>query len=273
MNYLLLVLLVGLLAVSGCVNQTQMSNTTNTQTEDTEVPTTIAPDTTPAPSFTANVGGSSNTGNDVTIYIQHENISSPISSLGGANVLGQGHWHYFIDGGAYNVTTSDVIDLPNMTPGKHSVRIRLQNNDHSDYLVNGSPVEDTVNFTVIGDDPSFSIDPIVVDGTNAKIKLNVFDFTIDAVNAGKTNVEKTGHFHWFLTRNEEAEGSYNLLTSDMLTITDLNAGNYSIRIRMQNNDHSDYLIKGLPVESTMSFTIVNDSMLIDPAPTEEDAGN
>ncbi len=278
----LLLLLAGILLASGCVDPARMQNTTTdnrvgdttisptpsdtpTGTIDTTTPTTT---TTPAegtdttvpsdvaPSFTANVNGSANTGNKVIIYIHAENFSTASKDYEGPNLPNSGHFHYFIDEGTFIESMGGAIGLDNMTPGKHSVKIRMQNNDHSNYLVNGSPIEKTVNFTVIGHDPSFSIDPIVVDGTNAKVNLNVFDFTVDAINVGKANADETGHFHWFLTKEGEIEGEYNMITTTSFTIPDLESGNYLVRVAMYNNDHTKYLTKGYPVEATASFTIV-----------------
>ena len=87
------------------------------------------------------------TGSAVTVTIQVTNFTLAPGSIGGANQPGQGHWHLILDGGAPQVVGTESFNLTGLTPGAHTIKAELHNNDHSPL---SPPVEVTVNVTVAG---------------------------------------------------------------------------------------------------------------------------
>lgn len=64
--------------------------------------------------------------------------------FGKGNTLGTGHIHYIIDGGAPIPSASTNMQV-NLTPGEHTVKVELHQNDHSPL---DPPVEAVSTFSV-----------------------------------------------------------------------------------------------------------------------------
>ncbi|MDO8537952.1 MAG: hypothetical protein Q7S21_03640 [archaeon] len=174
--------------------------------------------------------------------------------IGTTNEAGKGHYHWFLDGGTYNILTGTEFEIKNLSQGMHSVRITMNNNDHSDVQVNGVTVEQTLNFEIVPK-ASFKIESPL---NNAKVsspvmfKLTTTNFRVGILAiedpAPTTNINKPneGHFHYFLDN-----GSYNVLNATEFSLKGLKPGLHSIRITANNNDHTE--ITTIPAQTAKFY--------------------
>ena len=166
-----------------------------------------------------------------------------VVEAGGENAPNQGHFHFFMDDGSYIVVSGTTHAFSNLKPGAHTLRAMMNNNDHS-----ALGEEKTVSFTVETTKPGFFVKAPVVDGNTAVFEIETWNFTIGEVEGA--NAENKGHFHYFVD-----DGEYNPLAATTFTLSDLSAGTHKVRVTLQNNDHSNYLINEKTVEQTVEFEV------------------
>jgi hypothetical protein len=84
----------------------------------------------------------------VTVAVQNFKLVAP----GGPNVPGEGHYHVYLDGAtggnylAAGQTPTKPVTIPvGTTPGAHTLRVNISNNDHSPLT---PPVEEILPITV-----------------------------------------------------------------------------------------------------------------------------
>jgi hypothetical protein len=164
-------------------------------------------------------------------------------SAPGTNKAGEGHFHYFVDGGAYQLLTDTTFTLEGLNPGPHKVKIALQNNAHADL-----GIDITVNFTVAASAtaPSFAIvSPVegATLGSSVTVALSTANFKVSAPSGTLATGE--GHLHYFVDG-----GTYNALADTLFTLNDLAVGEHTVRVTMQDNKHAD-----LNIERTVKFTV------------------
>ncbi len=167
-------------------------------------------------------------GSSVTIRLSPMNFK--VSAPGPTLVTGEGHFHYFVDGGAYNALADTVFTLNNLTVGEHMVRVAMQNNKHGEFNV-----ERVLKFTVSATAPSFMITTPKEGDTLASpvvLKMVGKNFTVVAPGASKPN---EGHYHYFIDK-----GTYNALADTMVSLSTLTPGSHTLRVTMKKSDHSDY---------------------------------
>jgi hypothetical protein len=63
-----------------------------------------------------------------------------------AHLEGEGHAHLYVDGQKQRIYCP-FIHLDGLEPGRHTLRVTLNGNDHREYAVKGQVVEDTVVIT------------------------------------------------------------------------------------------------------------------------------
>ncbi|GEM_PF-2343219 len=115
--YLLGLVLVAVVLVSGCTQQSKHTLTVSAPTEGQEV-----------------------TGPDVTVKLS---TNLKVVAPSDKNVEGQGHFHLYVDGGTYIPVAADSYTAKGLKTGDHTVKVELHANDHS--LLG---VEKTVKFKV-----------------------------------------------------------------------------------------------------------------------------
>ena len=170
-------------------------------------------------------------------------INFSIGTAGTANQLNQGHFHMFMDGGDYIVVEGLKHRFSNLSPGLHTLRVTMNNNDHSSL-----GIEKLVSFNVQSSNPVFQAKLVSTTETTAKFQISTWNFTL--TTPGGANSPNKGHFHYFLDG-----GTYNVLNDSELEIRNLSPGSHTLRIVLQNNDHSDYLVNGEKVEQTIEFQV------------------
>jgi hypothetical protein len=71
-------------------------------------------------------------GNSVTITYKVNNLQLSGDHMGGAKVPGEGHLHLTVDGKQKAMLkTESPVKLENLTAGKHTIKLDLQQNDHT----------------------------------------------------------------------------------------------------------------------------------------------
>ncbi|MDD5418692.1 MAG: PQQ-binding-like beta-propeller repeat protein [Methanomicrobiaceae archaeon] len=112
--------------------------------------------------------GANLTGDAITVTVNVTNFSL-VDALGGENVPGEGHLHYYLDAAVPTNASAPAITAPgtyvptvntshtweNVTPGEHNVSVQLVNNDHTPLI---PLVYETVNVTV-GDEAAPNVTP------------------------------------------------------------------------------------------------------------------
>lgn len=84
---------------------------------------------------------------DINLDVEVSGFTFNEGHIGGANVPGEGHYAVFIDGQLVQQSAVTGLNLQNISPGPHTIRVQLVNNDNTPL----SPsVEDTVNIAVAG---------------------------------------------------------------------------------------------------------------------------
>ena len=179
------------------------------------------------------------------------NFSLDPENYAGTNIAGRGHIHYTVDGtlagGLAGATTATVFHFGSLTPGNHTVRAELRNNDHSAL----SPAV-FQEMTVSVANPSIQIAVSAVSiqvGQPVTVTWTVSGFLIDPSAFGGPVEAGRGHVHVFV------DGAYRMATAgDSLIITGLAAGSHTIKVALHNNDHSP-LTTEVSSERTVQVTV------------------
>ena len=140
------VLLIALVVVvAGCAQQQAKTQTTPTPAQPASQ--------TPAITFTSPAEGSTVQGPEVTVTFSLSNFEIDPANVGKTNAAGKGHVHGYLDGGSYIAIADYKVVLNkasagvDLTPGQHSLKLELVNNDHGKVT---PAVEKTLTFTVSG---------------------------------------------------------------------------------------------------------------------------
>lgn len=60
----------------------------------------------------------------------------------------EGHAHVYVDGKKVSRIYGPWFHLTGLTPGAHTVQVSLNANDHKEFVINGKPIDDTVEVIV-----------------------------------------------------------------------------------------------------------------------------
>lgn len=100
----------------------------------------------PSVAIVSPLNGSMVMGPDVTLMVTVTNFTLAPDEIGMLPVPGHGHLHVLLDGLLTAITASGTHTLMGLTPGMHTVRVELHQNNH---LPLSPPAEATVWFTVM----------------------------------------------------------------------------------------------------------------------------
>ena len=87
------------------------------------------------------------------VHVTTTNFTFAPEHLNGDARPGEGHVHLYIDNNLI-IMLGDWYHIDSLTPGKHTIRVGLFNNDHSAYAVNGEKIEAQKVITVPSEVPS-----------------------------------------------------------------------------------------------------------------------
>jgi hypothetical protein len=111
-----------------------------------------------------------------TVYVVYQvwnwNWSNPAFQ---GNHPNTGHMHMVLDGTLVMVVGGGTFGFTDVSSGDHTLVVSLQNNDHSDYMVDGKPVRVTVHFvtTLNPDVQAIKSDLDTLKATPTTISLDV----------------------------------------------------------------------------------------------------
>lgn len=74
------------------------------------------------------------------VHVMTTNFTFTPEHLNGAPVAGEGHVHLYIDNNLI-IMLGPWYHIDSLTPGTHTIRVGLFNNDHSAYTINGLHIE------------------------------------------------------------------------------------------------------------------------------------
>ncbi|MDP2310134.1 MAG: hypothetical protein Q8P18_29220 [Pseudomonadota bacterium] len=187
------------------------------------------------------------------------------SDVGGAPVIGEGHYHVLIDGAYFDYGTDPTRALATqLDAGSHSLAVELVNSDHTSL----SPaVMDTITVDVAGDAPSIWIDkaPLATEQNTASVvvPVTVTNFTLAPDAVGGTNQSGYGHYHVYL------DGTYSdYSASESAMLYHVAAGPHTVEVRLAENDHTEIPSGSIDYSRFSVATGRPDVFITSPAPGE-----
>ena len=155
--------------------------------------------------------------------------------VGGAAVIGEGHFHVFVDGAYYNYGTDPSrFIVTGLTPGPHTITAELVHSDHASL----SPaIRSTINVNVASDARTITLDDSMfgaVDSASVYVPVSVANFTLAPDDVDGTASEGEGHYHVYVN------GSYVTYGAGAgVWLHHLPAGTHTVEVRAADNDHTE----------------------------------
>ncbi len=181
-----------------------------------------------------------------------------------ADVDGEGHAHVYVDGEKVGRAYGEWFHLKGVAPGDREIRVTLQTNGHSEYAVDGQPVQAVTTLSVpamppapeevgqveapAGMDVAISLEPDPVGGANLMVMPQGFTLAPEHVNA--PNVAGQGHPHVYV--NGVRLGR---VYSPYLHMGKLAPGMNEVRVTLNTNMHQEYARNGETLEALATIHI------------------
>ena len=184
--------------------------------------------------------GSPVPGSSVEMQLQIGDFT--LDPIGSPNATGHGHYHIEVDGAYYDLGNDPTTAYATrLSPGNHTVTVRLVGNDHLPVQEGGTCGTDnltcsSIDVTVPADGPYLALADYGSPFGSATVPVNttVTNFTLDGDHVGGTNEAGHGHIHIYV---DGTYYNYTSLTSDW--IYSLPAGEHTIKVVLANNDHAE----------------------------------
>ncbi len=224
-----------------------------------------------------------------TASVQLDDFEIAADQVGKDRKEGEGHLHFSLDGGKfdrakysgangklaeqlgvagkYSPSTTPSITYKDISPGEHTLRVELANNDHSS---TGKSATTTFNVKAgTGASRVEFVDPqegAEVDSTfSARASLQ--GFKINAAAVGKSKKAGEGHLHFSLdggkfdrpkysgpngklAKQLGVDGKYSPSVEPTITYRGIPSGEHTLEVYLANNDHSN-----TGQEAKVSFTV------------------
>ena len=181
-----------------------------------------------------------------------------------ADVDGEGHAHVYVDGEKVGRAYGEWFHLKGVAPGDREIRVTLQTNGHSEYVVDGQPVQAVTSVSVPAMPPApeevgqveapagmgvaISLEPDPLGGANLKVMPQGFTLAPAKVNA--PNVAGEGHPHLYV--NGVRLGR---VYSPYLHLGKLAPGMNEVRVTLNTNMHQEYAHGGETIEAVATIHI------------------
>ncbi|HEX9709038.1 MAG TPA: hypothetical protein VGB42_03605 [Candidatus Thermoplasmatota archaeon] len=169
----------------------------------------------------------------VSVAWTHSGFTIDPTAIGGTNVVGEGHYHAWLDGAFLGPSADNPLVLYGVSPGPHELVMELRNNDHSAL----SPrVVDWTLFTVAAGAPSIRItapsDGSTVPLNWTVVTVEVANLILDPDAVGGSPVAGRGHWHVFV------DGVYiSFSATGQAVVADLTPGVHTLRVQLHQNNH------------------------------------
>ena len=202
------------------------------------------------------------------LKVMADNFTMNSSAIGGDTVVGEGHYHIYINGDLMGPYTDMMVNLTDLPAGMHELKVELRNNDHSMIYGNSSQLMDSIYFWIVDSDPSISIskptDGAWFYGSDLEVMVDIDDLMMNSSAIGGNKTPGEGHWHLYI--NGDLIGPY---TEDMVMLSDLPAGHHELKVMLVNNDHTPIMPEAmamvefhlLPVPSIEIVSPQNDTTI------------
>ncbi len=161
------------------------------------------------------------------------NFTLDAAALGGAPVLGRGHYNLILDGALLGPGVDNPALVDDLATGTHTLAVELVNNDGS---LLSTRVVDVVQFSVLPGAPRLTItspaDPSTVNASSARLQFAVGNFTLVPAGGARPNLAGEGHWHAFVDGVERSVGA-----SGVADLTDLSEGPHVLLVELRANDN------------------------------------
>lgn len=185
-----------------------------------------------------------------------------------AHVAGEGHMHLYVDGTKVARIYGEWFHLPALPEGEHEIRLELNANDHSLFVVDGEPVAATTTITQQAAAPhmkhmemgatedlpaatapgvTLDVRPDPKEGYNVHIQPS--GFTLTPENVSKAHVPGEGHVHLYVDDVKVAR-----VYSEWFYLPALENGDHVIRAELNTNDHRAYTTGGGVINASATVT-------------------
>lgn len=220
----------------------------------------------PVPEVSVAIVNDPKSGQNLTVSLANFDVTPELASTG--PLEGGGHMHLYVDGEREGRFYNEAIHLE-LEPGDHIVEVELSANNHAAWTVEGEPIRAEASITVpepeghehahgggdtaeIGWSPVPNVDLEVVKDPKSgwNVHAAVENFELSAANASTANVDGQGHMHLYVNGNKITRlyGEWHLLT-------DLPAGENTVTVELNGNDHTPLISNGTPVGATVMVTV------------------
>lgn len=189
---------------------------------------------------------------DVSVVWEVTNFTLDSANIGSTAVEGAGHVHVYIDDEyTYDLAeTSITLTEADISPGTHTVEVRLAGNDHAESYELGQQNFATATFDVLVPEIDISepVEGASLESAGVYVAYNIYDFAV--VNEVELpNGVGRGHVHLLVN------GLYHDLSIDQEGgwFLHLPPGEHALGVALVNNDHSA-ITAGLPTD-TVTVTV------------------
>lgn len=181
-----------------------------------------------------------------------------------ADVDGEGHAHVYVDGEKVGRAYGEWFHLKGVAPGEREIRVTLQTNGHSEYVVDGQPVQAVTSVSVPAMPPApeevgqveapagmgvaISLEPDPLGGANLKVMPQGFTLAPAEVNAPNVMGEGHPHLHVNWVRLGRIYSPY-------LHLGKLAPGMNEVRVTLNTNMHQEYAHGGETIEAVATIHI------------------
>ena len=203
----------------------------------------------------------------VNVHVDPSGFTFAPESVNLDNVDGEGHAHIYVDGVKLSRVYTPWFHLDGLQPGTYEVEVRLNTNDHSEYVWNGEVVKastqveipeprDSVghhdNATTAADSEmsvSIRLEPDPLGGANLFI-TGTTGFTFTPDHAGDHHHAGEGHAHVYVNGVKVSR-----IYGNAFQLGRMAEGLNEVRVTLNANDQSEYTWNGEPVQAIATISI------------------
>jgi hypothetical protein len=182
-------------------------------------------------------------------------------------VLGEGHAHLYIDGENRDRVYGPWYHLEDLTPGRHTIEVTLNSNDHAVYQVDGKTIGARTTVEAVEENHAHSGAAVLEAGSDMSVVLRVEDdplsgwnlfvdttgFTWAPERAGREPVSGEGHAHLFVDGQKIGR-----IYGPVTYLASLDPGQHTVTVSLNGNNHAAYQIGGEPVAATTTLEVTGE---------------
>ena len=218
---------------------------------------------TTAPEVIMDITGDPKAGQNVQTTVLNMTIEPEKS--GTDHVPGEGHMHVYVNGEFVAEAYNDWLHLA-LEPGDQTVTVELSANDHRPYTVNGVAIVAVARLTVRATDETPGHPGVieVASATAPGLQLEVTkdpvsgwrvyapttNFVLAPERASTPHIDGEGHMHLSIDGQKVTR-----LYGPWWHIAELTEGDHEVTVSLNANDHSAYVMDGMPIFASVTLTV------------------